>query len=153
MHETLRLIWILGLWVAANTATAQEKPAPKVTPPVLHSFWGASKGGSLPLEMALQLIDSSLWVISEKKERMRISRFMLVYRSKDRYEDEETGNIRTRFNTQAFDVSNSGLIPEKWRKYLYENLKREDEILLTNIIVRDYRGEFLKAPDLKIVIQ
>lgn len=144
---------LLCVLVAANNVWAQQKPTPKITPPVLESFWGSSKGGKLPLEMILQLMDSSIWVMSNKKERMRISRFMVVYRSKDRYEDEETGKVRTRFNVQAFDVSNSGQFPEKWRKYLYENLKREDELLLADIIVRDHRGEYLRAPDLKIVIQ
>lgn len=153
MRKSLLLILMLCALAAFNSLQAQEKPAPKVTPPVLQSFWGFSNGGNLSLEMVLQLIDSSLWVISEKKERMRISRFMVVHRSKDRYEDDETGKIRTRFNLQSIEVSNAGQLPEKWRKYLYENIKREDELLFADIIVRDQRGEFLKAPDIKIVIQ
>lgn len=152
MRKTVPILLFLMLPLGLTVA-AQQKPAPKITPPVLQTFWGFSKGGSLPLEMALQLVDSSVWVISDKKERMRISRFMLVYRSKDRYEDEETGKIQTRFNAQSIEVSNTGLLPENWRKYLYENIKREDELLIADIIVRDQNGEYLRAPDLKIVIQ
>ncbi|MFN4284665.1 MAG: hypothetical protein ACK4E8_01755 [Lacibacter sp.] len=152
MRKTV-LIWLLLMLGFGPDVAAQQKPAPKITPPVLQTFWGFSKGGSLTLEMALQLVDSSVWVISDKKERMRISRFMLVYRSEDRYEDDETGKVQTRFNAYSIEVSNTGLLPEKWRKFLYENIKREDELLVADIIVRDQRGEYLRAPDLKIVIQ
>ncbi|HMP87370.1 MAG TPA: hypothetical protein PKE63_08850, partial [Lacibacter sp.] len=97
--------------------------------------------------------DSSVWVISDKKERMRISRFILLYRSKDRYEDEETGAIRSRFNSSSVQVNNTALLPERWRKTLYENIKKEDELYISDIIVRDRNNEYLKAPDIRIIIR
>ncbi|HMO32404.1 MAG TPA: hypothetical protein PKE07_05355 [Lacibacter sp.] len=155
MRLTAHIICLLMLVLLAGSmpVQAQQKPAPKLTPPVLQSFWGYTKGGELPLEMVLQLVDSSVWVISDKKERMRISRFILLYRSKDRYEDEETGAIRSRFNSSSVQVNNTALLPERWRKTLYENIKKEDELYISDIIVRDRNNEYLKAPDIRIIIR
>lgn len=153
-QQLLRYAWIF-LFVAGGflAAEAQNKPAPTLTPPQLQSFWGFTKGGDVPLEMVLQLVDSSIWVISEKKERMRVARFIILHRSKDRFEDEETGIIKTRFNSSADQIRNTAELPEKWRKKIYESIKREDELYITDIIVRDRKGEYFKAPDIKIVVQ
>lgn len=136
--------------VAAN---AQQKPAPTLKPPVLHSFWGTTKGGDLPLEFVLGVIDSSVWVIDDKKVRYNISRFIVVYRSKDKYEDERTGELKTKYNPISTYVRNSALLPAIWQKSLYEQIKKEDEILITDIIVKDKKGNFFTAPDIKIRIQ
>lgn len=153
-NRFLHFIWIFLLFACSTlVAAAQNKPAPTLTPPQLQSFWGFSKGGELPLEMVLQLVDSSVWVISDKKERMRVARFIILHRSKDRFEDEETGTIKTRFNSSADQIRNTAELPEKWRKKIYESIKREDELYITDIIVRDRKGEYLKAPDIKIVVQ
>jgi hypothetical protein len=153
-QQLLSCAWLFVLFFSYSlNAEAQNKPAPKLTPPVLQSFWGFTKGGDLPLEMVLQLVDSSVWVISDKKERMRVARFIILHRSKDRFEDEETGTIKTRFNSSADQIRNTAELPEKWRKKIYETLKREDELYITDIIVRDRKGEYLKAPDIKIVVQ
>lgn len=130
-----------------------QKPAPTLTPPQLQSFWGSTKGGSLPLEFVLNVVDSGfVWVIDDKKVKYNINRFLVVYRSKDRFEDEQTGEIKSRFNNSSLLVKNTGIIEEKWRKMMYENIKPGDELWITDIIVRDKRGEYLKAPDVKISI-
>jgi hypothetical protein len=148
-YSCLHLLLVSSCFFAA----AQNKPAPTLTPPQLQSFWGFTKGGEMPLEMVLQLVDSSVWVISDKKERMKVTRFVLLHRSKDRFEDEETGAIKTRFNSSAEQIRNAAELPEKWKKKLYETIKREDEVYITDIIVRDRKGEFFKAPDIKIIVQ
>ena len=74
---------------------AQQKPKPVLKPPVLKSFWGQTNGGTLPLDMALQLVDSSIWVISDKKERMQIARFFLAYKSMDTYETKKPENSKS----------------------------------------------------------
>lgn len=140
----------------AFVANAQQpqKPTPTLKPPVLQSFWGTTKGGELPLELVLTVVDSGfVWVIDDKKVKYNINRFLLVYRSKDRFEDEQTGEIKSRFNNNSLTVKNTGIIEEKWRKMMYENIKAGDELWVTDIIVRDKRGEYIKAPDVKITIK
>lgn len=104
------------------------------------------------MEFVLNVIDSAVWVIDDKKNRYAISKFIMVYRSKDRYEDEQTGEVKTRFNSNSTIVRNAPVLEEKWRKMIYENLKPGDEILITEIIVRDKRNNFFKAPDLMITV-
>ncbi|HEX4957105.1 MAG TPA: hypothetical protein VFV46_02920, partial [Lacibacter sp.] len=121
-------------------AQQPQKPTPTLTPPQLQSFWGTTKGGSLPLEFVLNVVDSGfVWVIDDKKVKYNINRFLVVYRSKDRFEDEQTGEIKSRFNNSSLLVKNTGVIEEKWRKMMYENIKPGDELWITDIIVRDKR--------------
>lgn len=143
----------LLITVFCSFTEAQQKPVPKLTPPELQSFWSNTKGGHLPLENVLAIIDSAVWVMDVKKNKYFISRFILLYRSKDKYEDEQTGEIKTRFNSNSTQVRNAPVLEEKWRKFLYENIKPGDEVWISDIIVRDKKGEYYKAPDVKVVIE
>jgi hypothetical protein len=148
------LFTLLMLLIGSATQSfAQQKPAPTLKPPALQSFWGTTKGGDLPLEFVLGVLDSAVWVMDDKKIRYSISRFIIVYRSKDKYEEEKTGEIKTRFNPNSTSVKNSALLPEIWRKNLYEMIKKEDELIIADIIVRDKKGNYFAAPDVKIIIQ
>jgi hypothetical protein len=137
--------------VIACYTKAQQKPAPVLVPPKLQSFWGATKGGELPLDFVLNVVDSAIWVLDDKKINYRLSRFMFVHRSKDKFEDDN-GEIKTMFNVTSVTVKNSGYLPATWQKNLYEVIKKEDELLITDIIVRDKKGNYFKAPDVKIII-
>ncbi|TWI80672.1 hypothetical protein IQ13_3351 [Lacibacter cauensis] len=147
-----RLLILVAATLFTLAGNAQEKPKPTLKPPVLQSFWGKTKGGDLPLDLLLPTIDSAIWVIDDKKVKYHISRFILVYKSKDKFEDEKTGEIKTRFNTSGANVSNSPYLPANWQKNLYEIVKKEDEILITDIIVKDKFGYYYTAPDIKIKV-
>lgn len=155
MKSLVNVLFICCLLCAGSVtpASAQQKPAPTLKPPPLQAFWGTTNGGTLPLEFVLGVIDSTVWVIDDKKVRYNISRFILVYRSKDKYEDEKTGEIKSRFNVNSTSVRNSALLPELWRKNLYETIKKEDELMIADIIVRDKKGNYFSAPDVKIIIK
>jgi hypothetical protein len=147
-----RLFLFLFIALLSLQTQAQEKPKPTLKPPPLQSFWGKTKGGDLPLELVLGTIDSAIWVIDDKKVRYHISRFIVVHRSKDKFEDEKTGEIKSRYNSTAADVKNSGYLSKLWQKNLYEIIKKEDEILITDIIVKDKYGYYYTAPDIKIKV-
>ena len=147
-----RFIFLVAATLFALAVHAQEKPKPTLKPPPLQSFWGKTKGGDLPLDLLLPTIDSAIWVIDDKKVKYHISRFILVYKSKDKFEDEKTGEVKTRFNTSGTNVSNSPFLPANWQKNLYEIVKKEDEILITDIIVKDKFGYYYTAPDIKIKV-
>ncbi len=147
-----RLLFLILAVLFVTTSFAQEKPKPTLKPPPLQSFWGKTKGGDLPLDLLLPTIDSAIWVMDDKKVKYHISRFILVYKSKDKFEDEKTGEIKTRFNTSGANVSNSPFLPANWQKNLYEIVKKDDEILITDIIVKDKFGYYYSAPDIKIKV-
>jgi hypothetical protein len=154
LKRPVRLFLFLFATVLTAAATAQVKPKPTtLKPPPLQSFWGKTKGGDLPLELVLTTIDSAIWVIDDKKARYHISRFIVVHRSKDKYEDEKTGEIKSRFNSSADNVRNSPFLSALWQKNLYEIIKKEDEILITDIIVKDRWGYYYTAPDISIKVK
>ena len=155
MKSPIKSFLFLTVVIIASVmnSSAQQKPAPTLKPPPLQSFWGTTKGGDLPLEFVLGVLDSAVWVIDDKKNRYPISRFIVVYRSKDKFEDEKTGELKTRFNPNSTSVKNSALLPELWRKNLYETIKKDDELIIADIIVRDKKGNYFSAPDVKIVIK
>jgi hypothetical protein len=148
----LFLLFLLIQGFASNT-NAQQSPKPTLKPPALQSFWGKTKGGELPLEFVLGMIDSSVWVMDDKKVRYKISRFIFVHRSKDKYEDEKTGELKSRFNVNSVTVRNADLLPAIWQKNLYESIKKEDELIITDIYVRDKKGNYFAAPDVKIILK
>ena len=154
MKSPIKSLLFLTIFVIGSVlhSPAQQKPTPTLKPPPLQSFWGTTKGGDLSLEFVLGVLDSAVWVMDDKKIRYSISRFIIVYRSKDKYEDEKTGEIKTRFNPNSTSVKNSALLPEIWRKNLYEMIKKEDELIIADIIVRDKKGNYFAAPDVKIII-
>lgn len=89
LKRPFRLFLFLFVALLCLQTQAQDKPKPTLKPPPLQSFWGKTKGGDLPLEMVLTTIDSAIWVIDDKKNRYHISRFIVVHRSKDKYEDKK----------------------------------------------------------------
>lgn len=148
----LKHLFFILLVPAFVNVTAQQKPLPTLTPPELKSFWGTNTSGLLPLEQTLNTIDSAVWVIDAKKNRYTVSRFIIVFRSKDRFEDEQTGEIKTRFNSNSVQIRNSAFLNEQWRKMLYETIKSGDELIIADLIVRDKKGNYFRAPDVKIII-
>ena len=91
LKRPFRLLLPLLVLLFSVQTKAQQKPRPTtLKPPPLQTFWGKTKGGDLPLEMVLTTIDSAVWVIDDKKTRYHVSRFIVVLRSKDKYEDEKT---------------------------------------------------------------
>ena len=153
LKRPFRLLLPLLVLLFSVQTNAQQKPRPTtLKPPPLQTFWGKTKGGDLPLEMVLTTIDSAVWVIDDKKSRYHVSRFIVVLRSKDKYEDEKTGEIKSKYNSTATNVRNSGYLPTLWQKNLYEIIKKEDEIIITDIIVKDRFGYYYTAPEIKIKV-
>ncbi len=114
--------------------------------------WGNSKGGSLSPDAFVALLDSNIQVVSEKMEPLSISRAMLVYKSKDQFEDEN-GKVKSKYNAYMNEIRNENKVPGKWKSFLVEEIKPGDIFLIADIHVRDKKGYIFNAPDLKIRIE
>lgn len=133
---------------------SQTKPdAPKIKPPKMDTYLGVSSSGNLTVVQVLPLLDSTLNVYVEKKEKQVIAKAILIYRSKDFYEDESTGTIKTRFNSYSYTYQYNGTLPDNWKKFLKENLKTGDQLIIADIHIKTKNGYLFTAPDLKINIQ
>jgi len=134
-------------------AQAQPKDTARLKPPAMEAFWGLQRSGRITLEQAISLLDSSVRVIAEKKEKLPVAKAVLVYRSKDYYEDEATGTVKTRFNSYSCNFKYSDRLPENWKKFLKEQIKPGDQLLIADIHVKNKNGYLLAAPDIKLVIE
>jgi len=143
----------LMFMISAFHTFAQQKGKSGLKKPVLISYWGNTKGGNLSLDKALELVDSSIIVTNDKKEKMQVARFFIHYKSLDNFEDEKTGNILQRYNSDGEYIRESNILTEYWRKYIYESLKRGDEIIITELYIRDKEGFLFLAPDIKISVK
>ena len=130
-------LFLLLLFPGVNTIA---QPKNKLKKPVLYSYWGNSKGGNISVEKALQIVDSSIYVVSDKKEKMSVARFFIHYRSLDTYEDENTGKLVQKLSSDGDYIRERNSLNEYWRKNIYENLKAGDEIIITELYVRDKDG-------------
>ena len=146
------LVFLFG-GISFQSAAQIAKDTPKIKPPKMEAFWGDVRGGNIIADKVIELTDKNLIVIADKKESLKISRAIFVYRSKDMFEDEETGKVKTVFNTTSYEFRNTDTLPEKWRNFLKENAKAGDQIVIADIIVRDKKNNLFKAGDIKIFIE
>jgi hypothetical protein len=142
------MVYPFLLWGQSN-----NKDTARLKPPKLTSFWGQSRGGNIALEHVISLLDSSIEVISEKKEKLQLAKALLVYRSKDYYEDESTGTVKKRYNSYSCNFKYNDHLPENWKKFLKENMKPGDQLHFADIHVKDQNGYLFTAPDIKIIIE
>lgn len=131
----------------------KTKDTARLKPPKLESFWGLSRGGNIALEHVISLLDSSLKIYAEKKEKLPVAKALLVYRSKDYYEDESSGTLKTRYNSYSYNFRYNDRLPETWKKFLKENLKPGDQLHFADIHVKNQNGYLFTAPDIKIMIE
>jgi len=132
---------------------SKSKDTAKLKPPKLESFWGMSRGGHVALEHVIYLLDSSIKIFTEKKEKLTIAKAILVYRSKDFYEDETTGILKTKYNSYSCNFKYNDQIPDNWKKFLKENMKPGDQLHFADIHVKNKSGYLFTAPDIKIMIE
>jgi hypothetical protein len=149
-----KTIFFLLLLFSGVHAIAQPKNKNTLKKPVLHSYWGNTKGGNIPLEKVLQLIlDSTITVVSDKKEIMTVARFFVHYRSLDSYEDETTGKLVQRYNSEGDYIRERNTLSDTWRKSIFESVKAGDEVIITELYVRDKEGYLFLAPEIKISVK
>jgi hypothetical protein len=147
------LCCLFSLFILSQNSYAQKpQPAAKIKPPKMTVSWGNSKGGSLSPDAFVALLDSNIQVVSEKMEPLSISRAMLVYKSKDQFEDEN-GKVKSKYNAYMNEIRNENKVPGKWKSFLVEEIKPGDIFLIADIHVRDKKGYIFNAPDLKIRIE
>jgi hypothetical protein len=147
----LFLSFIVGIFY--DVSAQQTKESPKLKPPKMEAFWGMSRGGKLTVQEVAQIIDSVVLVLADRKEKLVISRAILVYRSKDQVEDEETGEIKIKYNSYSYNFRNTDRLPDQWKKFLKENIKPGDKLLIADILVKNRFNEIFNAGDINIIIE
>lgn len=149
------LVLIL-LTIYGSYAIAQQKPATKPATtalPKLTVSLGGSKSGNITIARIKEIADSPLVVKDEKGITYAIKSFRINYTFKSSYKDEETQQVRTVKDFRAYDFSNTDRLSEDWRNSIKDNVKRDDEMLINNVVVRQKNGKSFFAPELRLKVQ
>jgi len=144
------------LIISSSYAMAQQKPATKpatTTLPKLTVSLGGSKSGNITVARLKEIVDSPLVVKDEKGITYTIKSFRINYTFKSSYKDEETQQVKTVKDFRAYDFTNTDRLSEDWRNSIRDNVKRDDEMLINNVVVRLKNGKSFFAPELKLKVQ
>ena len=146
---------ILLLFTGSFTM-AQQKPATKpaiAALPKLTVSMGGSRSGNITVARLKEIADSPLVVKDEKGIAYTIKSFRINYTFKSSYKDEETQQVKTVKDFRAYDFNNTDRLSEDWRNSIKDNVKRDDEMLINNVVVRLKNGKSFFAPELKLIVQ
>ena len=148
---------LLFLSVGFAASAQQKKPqskttsyAAKVKPPKLMTIWGGIKDSvGLSPEAAADLFSRNLNV-SDGTNQYKISSFRLFYKQQTVTELEDGTVKPTTANFTELFVSYP--VPNIWKESISEKLKKGDELMLLEVIVKDKQGRPMYAPNVKISI-
>jgi hypothetical protein len=149
------LVLLLSFIVGAY-CHAQQKPAAKTAPnslPKLTVTLGGTKSGNVTAAQLQKIVDSPLIVKDEKGLIYPVKSFRINYTFKSTYKDEETDKLKEVKDFRAYDFNNTNLLSEDWRNSIRDNVKKEDEMLINNVVVKLKNGKSLFAPELKLKVQ
>lgn len=148
---------LLTLLLITGTFTmAQQKPAAKPATtalPKLTVSLGGAKTGNITVTRLKEIADSPLVVKDEKGVAYAIRSFRINYTFKSSYKDEETQQVKTVKDFRAYDFNNTDRLSEDWRNSIKDNVKRDDEMLINNVVVRLKNGKSFFAPELRLKVQ
>jgi hypothetical protein len=135
---------------------AQQKPTTKTTSgslPKLTITLGGIKSSNISVQQMQMIVDSPFVVKDEKGITYPIKSFRINYTFKSSYKDEETEKVKEVKDFRAFDFNNTDRLGEDWRNSIKDNVKKEDEMLINNVIVKLKNGKSFFAPELKLKVQ
>jgi hypothetical protein len=153
-----RILLSLFLSVMVLVASAQAPkttkiPVQKFKPPKVKTYWGRqTDSGTISREEALQMIAAPIRVVDDKNVVYTITSYQFLYRKKAVTEDEATGKL-TPVNSISSSLFRTTPLPELWRNILTEQLQSGEELHYFDVIVKDAKGRFFFAPELKIKIK
>jgi hypothetical protein len=153
MKNTIFLILFLLVGIfSQGQQKSTAKPASASLPKLTVSL-GGNKSGNITTAQLQKIVDSPLIVKDEKGVVYSIKSFRINYTFKSTYKDEETDKVREVKDFRAYDFSNTDRLSEDWRNSIKDNVKKEDEMLINNVVVKLKNGKSFFAPELKLKVQ
>lgn len=138
-------------WLSFSADAQQQNPTQAV--PKLTVALGGLKSGKASVEQLKQHLDSSLQAVDEKGGRYPVVRFRLLYFFDSEFEDAETAVSITKRELRAMDFNDTDRLTEIWRNSIRDNVKKGDELRISQVAVRLKNGRSRFAPELKIIIE
>lgn len=154
------LIFSIAVLHCGTTIAQNKKPAAKpaaVTPakpvvPKLRTFIANLQGGKVNMEGALTILDKPVVVKDEKGNDWQVVSIRFWWRSLDRFEDPETGEKKSTWNTLVKDIRSASLPASVIESVKYE-IKPGDELYYETIMVQGKDGNKYLAPSMRFSVQ
>jgi hypothetical protein len=150
------------LLIGINEIKAQVKPVNKkqttppamnVKPPKLKTFLGIlSDTMTIPVDQAKAVMGTSLRVVDENNNILKVTYYQMMYRKRVISEDDVSGKQYAALKLLSEDFTVTPL-PGSWVRTITEELSSGEEILFFDIIAKDAKGLPFYAPNLKIIIK
>ncbi len=144
--------------IALNSVQAQRRQLPvTLKPPVkapkLFTTIGKFKDTStVTAQLADSLIRLSLQIADIKKLPYTLTSYQFLYKQMVTTEDEQTGKTSKVASIKS-SLFKASPLPTLWINILSENIKKGDEFFFFDVIVKDAKGRFMYAPNLKLIVE
>ena len=135
------LVLVLLLSSAFVSLQAQTKKPATASPTVYTVTLGGFKDGNITAEQFKRVVDSAFTVRDEKGNSYPVVRFRINYTFATTYTDSESQQRKDFKDFRAADFYDTALLPEVWRSSLKDNAKKDDEVIVNNIIIRLKNGK------------
>jgi hypothetical protein len=138
---------------AQRTRTTKPVAGLKLKAPKFTVTLGGYKDASLiEAKIADSIITLPIKVVDAKDISYSLSSYQFLYRKIVVSEDEATGKPynTTSVKSSLFKISP---LPALWLGVVRENLRPTEELMFFDIIVKDDKGNFMYAPNLKLTLK
>lgn len=130
----------LLLAVSVSFASAQTKPA--TTKPVVYTVSiGGFRDANIAADQFKRITDSAITVRDDKGNAYPVVRFRINYTFATTYTDSETQQLKNFKDFRAADFYDTNKLPEVWSNSLKDNAKKNDEVIINNVIIRLKNGK------------
>ncbi len=159
--RTLKILSVILPVFFAATSFAQQRRTPalpkpaavKFKPPKLTCTLGSFKDSmAVSVKEALAVAGLPLKVTDAKNGVYRITSYYVVYRQVVPTEDEQTQKVTLTTGTK-YAVFTTTPLSALWQRTLNDALRPGEEILFSDITVKDAQGHALYAPNIKLMIK
>jgi hypothetical protein len=137
----------------AQKPTVKPKPIAKGPAAKLTATIAGLSTGTYGLGAAKIMIDSSLVLKDEKGKKYPISRCTFMYKRKNTYEDEITGEKKVSWEYLSKELRNNEQLDEFWRKTIKEDLKKGEELIFERILGDSQKGYMIPVKGIIITVQ
>ena len=143
----------LVLFTSIGFAQQKSKPAaPVATPPKLAASLGKHPGGNVSAELLSMIVDSPIVVKDAKGVVYAVKSFTINYTFQSSFLDEETQQTKVFKDFRSYDFRDTNKLSEIWRESIKDNVKKNDEMLINNIIVAAKNGKSYVVPSIKFKV-
>lgn len=141
MKNVIALFVLSASLLSARAQTKKPAPAPAAAPVTYTVTLAGFKDGNMTADQFKKAIDSPLVVKDQKGNSYVITRFRINYTFATTYTDSETQQRKSFRDFRAADFYDTSKLSEVWRNSIRDNAKKDDEVIINNIIIKLKNGK------------